>query len=254
MEGVRARGPVPHRVRGQPRSADHVRHHGSLDLLRRAQSRVDHRRVPARGGRRRRVPASSTSTTCARSCARPRRPARARGERHRVLDGRRHRRRRRAGRTVRAGARAARARRGSRRARPNGRGRARRRRAPGRHVLEDARRARRFRRRSSRRYVELVENSARPYIFTTAPTPADTAAALAALRVVRSPEGEALIARLRANVDRLRPGHPSPILPFMCGEEQRESRPRRPCSSTASSCPRSGRRPSRPGRHGCGSH
>ncbi|MDQ1510972.1 MAG: 8-amino-7-oxononanoate synthase [Actinomycetota bacterium] len=72
-----------------------------------------------------------------------------------------------------------------------------------------------------RRYVELVENSARPYIFTTAPTPADTAAALAAVRVVRSPEGEALMARLRANVDRLRPGHPSPILPFICGEEQR---------------------------------
>jgi 7-keto-8-aminopelargonate synthetase-like enzyme len=71
------------------------------------------------------------------------------------------------------------------------------------------------------RYVELVENSARPYIFTTAPTPADTAAALAALRVVRSREGEVLIARLRANVDRLRAGHPSPILPYMCGEERR---------------------------------
>ncbi len=71
------------------------------------------------------------------------------------------------------------------------------------------------------RYIELIENRARPYIFTTAPTPADTAAALAALRVVRSPEGGALIARLRANVDRLRPGHPSPILPYLCGEEQR---------------------------------
>lgn len=71
------------------------------------------------------------------------------------------------------------------------------------------------------RYVELVENSSRPYIFTTAPTPADTAAALAALRIVRSTEGDALIARLRANIDRLGPGHPSPILPFVCGEEQR---------------------------------
>ena len=70
------------------------------------------------------------------------------------------------------------------------------------------------------RYVELIENRARPYIFTTAPTPADTAAALAALRIVRSTEGDALVARLRANVDRLRPGHPSPILPFVCGEEQ----------------------------------
>ena len=71
------------------------------------------------------------------------------------------------------------------------------------------------------RYVELVENSSRPYIFTTAPTPADTAAALAALRVVRSTEGDALIARLRTNIDRLSPGHPSPILPFVCGEETR---------------------------------
>jgi 8-amino-7-oxononanoate synthase len=71
------------------------------------------------------------------------------------------------------------------------------------------------------RYVELIENSSRPYIFTTAPTPADTAAALAALRIVRSSEGDALIARLRANIDRLNPGHPSPILPFVCGEEQR---------------------------------
>ena len=27
-----------------------------------------------------------------------------------------------------------------------------------------------------RRYVDLIENSSRPYIFTTAPTPADAAA------------------------------------------------------------------------------
>jgi len=68
-------------------------------------------------------------------------------------------------------------------------------------------------------YVELVENVARPYIFTTAPTPADTAAALAALRVLLSTEGGALVARLRAHVERLRPGHPSPILPYLCGSE-----------------------------------
>ena len=75
------------------------------------------------------------------------------------------------------------------------------------------------------RYVELVENTARPYIFTTAPTPADTAAALAALaRAAQSAEGDALVARLRAHVDRLRPGHPSPILPFVCGEEAPRAR------------------------------
>ena len=69
------------------------------------------------------------------------------------------------------------------------------------------------------RYVELVENLARPYIFTTAPTPADTAAALAALDVLRSSEGVALVARLRALVERVRPGHPSPIIPFVIGDE-----------------------------------
>ncbi len=73
----------------------------------------------------------------------------------------------------------------------------------------------------STRSIELVENLARPYIFTTAPTPADAAAALAALQIVRSPEGAALVGRLRGHVDRLRPGHPSPIVPFLCGEERR---------------------------------
>ena len=71
------------------------------------------------------------------------------------------------------------------------------------------------------RSIELVENLARPYIFTTAPTPADTAAALAALRILLSDEGDARIRRLRGNVDRLRPGHRSPIIPFVCGDESR---------------------------------
>ena len=70
-----------------------------------------------------------------------------------------------------------------------------------------------------RRYVDLLRNRARPFIFTTAPTPADVAAALAAVRVVRSAEGEALVARLRAHVERLRPGHPTPIVPVVLGDE-----------------------------------
>jgi 8-amino-7-oxononanoate synthase len=70
-----------------------------------------------------------------------------------------------------------------------------------------------------RPYVDLVRNRARSFIFTTASTPADTAAALAAVRVVRSPEGTALAARLRAHVDRLRPGHPTPIVPIVLGDE-----------------------------------
>jgi 8-amino-7-oxononanoate synthase len=72
-----------------------------------------------------------------------------------------------------------------------------------------------------RRFTDLVVNRARPYIFTTAPTPADSAAALAALGVLRSAEGDALVARLRAHVDTLRPGHPSPIVPVVLGDEQR---------------------------------
>jgi len=66
----------------------------------------------------------------------------------------------------------------------------------------------------------LIVNRARSYIFTTAPTPADAAAALAALAVVRSPEGAALRSRLGAHVERLRPGHASPIVPFVMGDER----------------------------------
>jgi 8-amino-7-oxononanoate synthase len=69
------------------------------------------------------------------------------------------------------------------------------------------------------RLTDLLVNTARSYIFTTASTPADAGAALAAVRVLCSPEGDALRARLRANVDRLRPGNPSPILPYPCGSE-----------------------------------
>jgi 8-amino-7-oxononanoate synthase len=72
-----------------------------------------------------------------------------------------------------------------------------------------------------RAFVELLVNRARPYIFTTASTPADTAAALAALRVVRSPEGDALIARLACHVHRVASGHPSPIVPVVLGDEDR---------------------------------
>jgi 8-amino-7-oxononanoate synthase len=69
--------------------------------------------------------------------------------------------------------------------------------------------------------TELIVNRARSYIFTTALSPADTAAALAAVGVIRSPEGSELTTRLLANVERLRPGHPSPIVPAVFGNEAR---------------------------------
>ena len=69
--------------------------------------------------------------------------------------------------------------------------------------------------------AELIVNRARSYIFTTASTPADAAAALAALEVLTSTEGADLVARLRAHVERVRPGHGSPIVPVMCGDDER---------------------------------
>jgi 8-amino-7-oxononanoate synthase len=65
----------------------------------------------------------------------------------------------------------------------------------------------------------LVVNRARAYVFPTAPTPADAAAARAALGVLRSGAGAGLVARLRAHVDRLAPGHRSPIVPVIVGHE-----------------------------------
>ncbi len=74
---------------------------------------------------------------------------------------------------------------------------------------------------ADRAVIDLCRNSSRSFIFTTASTPADTAAALAAVRIVRSPEGKELIDRLRDHVELLRPGHPSPIVPVMLGDEER---------------------------------
>lgn len=67
--------------------------------------------------------------------------------------------------------------------------------------------------------IDLILNRSRPFIFTTAPTPADTAAALAALVICRSDEGDALRQRLRTHIDRVRAGHPSPIVPVVLGDE-----------------------------------
>jgi 8-amino-7-oxononanoate synthase len=70
-------------------------------------------------------------------------------------------------------------------------------------------------------FVDLLVNAARSFIFTTAPTPAASAAAGAALHVLRSAEGEVLLTRLRDHVERIAPGHPSPIVPIVLGEEDR---------------------------------
>lgn len=71
----------------------------------------------------------------------------------------------------------------------------------------------------ARPFVDLLVNRARSFIFTTGLSPADAAAALEAVRVTRSAEGAALTAHLRRLTDRLRPEHPSPIVPVIVGDE-----------------------------------
>ena len=71
-----------------------------------------------------------------------------------------------------------------------------------------------------RRFLDLLVNVARPFIFTTGSTPADAAAALAAVGVVRSPEGDRLRATLRGHIERIAPGHPSPVIPVLVGDER----------------------------------
>jgi 8-amino-7-oxononanoate synthase len=72
-----------------------------------------------------------------------------------------------------------------------------------------------------RALIDLLVNRARSFIFTTAGSPADAAGALAALRILNGSEGESLVGRLRALVERVSPGHPSPIVPIVLGSDER---------------------------------
>jgi 8-amino-7-oxononanoate synthase len=69
-------------------------------------------------------------------------------------------------------------------------------------------------------FMDLLINRARPFIFTTASSPADAGAALAAIKLLRSGEGVRLMDELRANIDAIAPGHPSPIVPLIIGDER----------------------------------
>ena len=70
-----------------------------------------------------------------------------------------------------------------------------------------------------RPWIELLVNRARSFIFTTGLAPASAAAARAALAVCRSSEGDARRDRLRGYIGTLCPGHGTPIVPIMIGDE-----------------------------------
>lgn len=83
----------------------------------------------------------------------------------------------------------------------------------------------------SRQLIELILNRARSFIFSTAPVPAAAAAATAAVRLIRTSEGEALRTRLWQRVDELKneliragcalPPVQSAILPIRVGDERK---------------------------------
>lgn len=77
----------------------------------------------------------------------------------------------------------------------------------------------------SQMLIDFLVNRARSFIFSTAPTPASAAAAIAAIEIIQSAEGSALRARLWQRVRELRAGleqpepDPSPIVPLLIGSE-----------------------------------
>ena len=81
----------------------------------------------------------------------------------------------------------------------------------------------------SRFLIELLVNKARSFIFSTAPSPAVSAAAFAGIKLIRSSEGAELRNRLWTRVEQLRDGvvgqgwmvqnNPSVILPIVIGNE-----------------------------------
>ena len=81
----------------------------------------------------------------------------------------------------------------------------------------------------SRQLVDLLVNKARSFIFSTAPSPAVSAAARAGVELIQGAEGESLRGQLWQRVDELRhgaaslgwktPAERSAILPLIVGEE-----------------------------------
>ena len=81
----------------------------------------------------------------------------------------------------------------------------------------------------SRRLTELLVNKARSFIFSTAPSPAVSAAARAGVELTQGAEGQSLRSQLWQRVDELRraagalgwetPAEPSAILPLIVGGE-----------------------------------
>lgn len=73
---------------------------------------------------------------------------------------------------------------------------------------------------ASRDWIDLIVNRARPFIYTTAPPPALSHAALTAVMIIRSDEGKSLREKLFQNIAILRENHPSAIIPHILGNNE----------------------------------
>ncbi|MGV3772461.1 MAG: 8-amino-7-oxononanoate synthase [Verrucomicrobiales bacterium] len=82
----------------------------------------------------------------------------------------------------------------------------------------------------SRRLIDYLINKARSFIFSTAPVPAQSAAALAGIRLIQSAEGAALVQVCFARVEQFRrdlagtglqTSGQTPIQPIIIGDEQK---------------------------------
>jgi 8-amino-7-oxononanoate synthase len=73
---------------------------------------------------------------------------------------------------------------------------------------------------ASRDWIDLIANRARPFIYTTAPPPALAHAAIAAIALIRSDEGNSLRETLFQNIALIREDHASAIIPHIVGDNE----------------------------------
>ena len=72
--------------------------------------------------------------------------------------------------------------------------------------------------------IDHLVNSARSFIFSTAPGPAAVAAARAGIEIIANEEGQTLRSRLMENVRALKMDATTAIVPIVLGEEERAVR------------------------------